>query len=136
MITMICGLIGAGKSTYALKHFANVTDLDAMRGLTKSDQIRQTMKLHDSGEDVAHITCFPTIEEEVMLKNIPRDEIRFIWIDTPPIQCRKNIIQRGRLRDTQDLGRVLALNAEYYTRLSSSRIKFNRVHLFDDDERW
>ena len=64
------------------------------------------------------------------------DEIRFIWIDTPPIQCRKNIINRGRLNDLQDLGRILQVNAELYARLSSSPIHFERVKVFEMNERW
>lgn len=136
MITMICGLIGAGKTTYASKRFPKISDLDFMSGWTKSDQIKMTLKMHEKGENIAHISCYPTIEETVMIKNLPPDEIHFIWIDTPPIQCRKNIIKRGRLNDLQDLGHILQVNAELYARLSSSPIHFERVKVFEMNERW
>ena len=135
-ISIICGLIGAGKSTYAARHFENVTDLDMMPGWTKSDQIRKTMALYDSDKTVAHITCFPTIEEVVMIKNLPEQDIFYVWVDTPPGQCRKNILQRGRLSDVQNIQNVLRRNDYLYDKLISSKYPFRRVSIFEDTERW
>ena len=47
MITMICGLIGAGKTTYASKRFPKISDLDFMSGIsitTTSTAIRRSKK--------------------------------------------------------------------------------------------
>ena len=53
MIYFVCGLIGAGKTTWAKRHFQTLTDAD--EELSKTEQIRKTLKLSEHG-DVAHIT--------------------------------------------------------------------------------
>ena len=60
MITIICGLIGAGKSTFAAENFKNFTDADLEE--SKDSQIKKTLELYRKGIDVAHITCFPKNE--------------------------------------------------------------------------
>lgn len=135
-ITIICGLIGSGKSTYAARHFEYYTDLDAVPGWQKVDQIRKTLDLYDAGKDVAHITCFPTHDEELMLKDIPEKDVAYVWVDTPPAICKKNILQRGRLRDIQNLASVTDTNMFLYDRLILSKLPFRRVSVFESNERW
>jgi len=132
-ITIICGLIGAGKSTWAARHFETFTDLDAVPGWQKADQIRKTLDLVESGHDVAHITCYPTQDEEVAFRDMP---VVYVWVDTPPAVCKKNILKRGRLRDIQNLASVEAANDRLYDRLISSRLPFRRVSVFESNERW
>lgn len=136
MISMICGLIGAGKSTFAQKNYDYVTDFDSGEFTTKENQVLRTLLLHDEGKEVAHITCYPTDDEMDMILDAGKENVRLIWIDTDPIQCRKNILTRGRLRDIADLGRVLGKNVELYEKLASSPLHFERVQLFEGSERW
>ena len=91
MITIICGLIGAGKSTFAAENFKNFTDADLEE--SKDSQIKKTLELYRKGIDVAHITCFPTLKEECMFKGLKK---KYIWINTPPDICKANIKKRGR----------------------------------------
>ena len=62
-VIFVCGLIGAGKTTWAKKQSRLVTDFDDLPdGSTKRDQIRLTKRLLKKG-DVFHITCYPKPEE-------------------------------------------------------------------------
>ena len=132
MITIICGLIGSGKSTYAAEHFDFVTESE--NGLTKPMQVAMTERYNEQEHDVAHVTCYPTIEELKMICDYP--DTKLIWIDTSPAQCHKNVIERGRKRDVEDMNYVDRENKELYTKLVSSQFRFKKVHLFDDGERW
>ena len=133
MIFIICGLIGAGKSTYASGKYKNVTECE---NGTKEEQVAATIKLYESGADVAHVTTYPSAEELVMVANIKPSDVKWIWIDTAPDQCRKNIIERNRPRDMQDLGLVIEKNKSLWKRFAESQLPFKHITLFQTDERW
>ena len=133
MIFMICGLVGAGKSTFASEKYKNVTECEAG---TKEDQIAATIKLYESGADVAHVTTYPSAEELVMAADVSLSDIQWIWIDTAPDQCRKNIIERNRPRDMSDLGFVLEKNRQLWKRFTESQLPFKHITIFKTDERW
>ena len=130
---MICGLIGAGKSTFASEKYKNVTECEEG---TKEDQIAATIKLYESGADVAHVTTYPSAEELVMAADVSLSDIQWIWIDTAPDQCRKNIIERNRPRDMSDLGFVLEKNRQLWKRFTESQLPFKHITIFKTDERW
>ena len=130
---MICGLVGAGKSTFASEKYKNVTECEAG---TKEDQIAATIKLYESGADVAHVTTYPSAEELVMAADVSLSDIQWIWIDTAPDQCRKNIIERNRPRDMSDLGFVLEKNRQLWKRFTESQLPFKHITIFKTDERW
>lgn len=133
MIFMICGLIGAGKSTFASEKCKNVTECEEW---TKEEQIAATIKLYKSGADVAHVTTYPSTEELVMAADVSLSDIQWIWIDTAPDQCRKNIIERNRPRDMSDLGFVLEKNRQLWKRFTESQLPFKHITIFKTDERW
>lgn len=133
MIFMICGLIGAGKSTFAAENYKHVTECEAG---TKEEQIAATIKLYESGADVAHVTTYPSAEELVMAADVSLSDIQWIWIDTAPDQCRKNIIERNRPRDMSDLGFVLEKNRQLWKRFTESQLPFKHITIFKTDERW
>ena len=133
MIFMICGLIGAGKSSYANEHYKNATECEAG---TKEQQIAATLRFYRSGADVAHVTTYPSAEELVMAADVSLSDIQWIWIDTAPDQCRKNIIERNRPRDMQDLGLVIEKNKSLWKRFAESQLPFKHITLFKTDERW
>ena len=138
MIYVVCGLIGAGKSSYSSQHFQTISDTDEKesRKELKNDQILYTKRIYESGGDVAHITCYPTPEELAFFGTVPQEKISWIWIDTSEAQARKNILHRNRPRDLQNLSETLAKNHELAMRYWSSEIPFETVTVFDDGERW
>ena len=138
MIYVVCGLIGAGKSTYSSQRFQIISDTDekVSRKELKTEQILNTKRIHEAGRDVAHITCYPTPEELAFFGTVPPEKISWIWIDTSEAQARKNILQRNRPRDVMNLPETLAKNHELAMRFWQSDIPFQTVTVFDDGERW
>ncbi|MFA6663596.1 MAG: hypothetical protein WCS21_04715, partial [Lachnospiraceae bacterium] len=128
MITVVCGLIGSGKSTWARQHFDIVTECEDH---DKDRQIRETLRFDRSGKDVCHITCFPTMNEEWAFQD---KKVRYLWINTDPSQSMKNVIARGRERDLIDLDRVERKNKELFQKLSASG--FEEIEVFKTTERW
>ena len=133
MIFVICGLIGAGKSSYANEHYENVTECEVG---TKEQQIAATLRFYRSGADVAHVTTYPSAEELVMAADVPPADVEWILIDTAPGQCRKNIIERNRPRDMSDLGFVIEKNRNLWKRFAESQLPFRHVTIFKTSERW
>lgn len=129
MIVVVCGLIGAGKSTYARSHFEHVTECEGTT--TKTEQIWQTLALDDAGETVAHVTCYPTSEESAAFA---RRDVQYLWISTDPAQAMANIYNRGRARDLADLEYIAAKNRELFTKLAASG--FHEQEVFTTSERW
>lgn len=136
MIYVISGMIGAGKTTYADKHFLNVTDFDRIG--SKEEQIRKTLQIHAGGMNAAHVTCYPTEEELQAFGQLPEDDVRWIWIDTDERRCRLNVLTRERIRDLADIGQVLEKNHEIFLKRCRSDIAWEDVTIFphDQEERW
>lgn len=134
MIYIVCGLIGAGKSTWAYERKGIVTECEPETG-TKADQIRLTLDIAKTnpGTNVYHLTTFPTAEELQMM--VGRDS-RLIWIGTSPAQAMENVIARQRPRDMADLAGVRKKNAQLYDMYCESRLPFHVIELFETDERW
>ena len=125
MIYVICGLIGAGKTTYAHRNYKYVTDFDEIG--SKEKQIQLTKRLHKSGKTVAHITCYPTSHERVFFDT---NHAQYIWINTSPEQAEKNIKSRGRTRDIENIARVVKQNTQYIDKLRRSSIDFKIIDVF------
>lgn len=128
MLIIICGLIGSGKTTFAMNNFEHYTDLDDMPAYTpKSEQIRQTKTMLGRYENVGHITCFPTEEEYLALKDL---NPQWVWINTSLEQAKENILNRNRPRDMADLQRVLNYNINLLKRARRSTIRFRLINMF------
>ena len=136
MLTVISGMIGAGKSTYAEQRFLHVTDCDYAG--SKTEQIRQTLRWLEAGESAAHITCFPTPEEMAVFSRIPDDQIEYLWINTDQEQCRKNVLKRGRLSDLRDLSQIWDKNHWLYSKYCRSKLPWKEITIFEQEqeERW
>lgn len=135
MIYVICGLIGSGKTTYAKSNFQRFTDLDEIS--SKQAQLKLTHQLHTSGETVAHITCFPTSEELAYFNSLPTEQVKYIWIATSEIQCRKNILHRKCKRDIESLQQTMSKNRELASKIKHTTIPFELVDVFHiESERW
>ncbi len=124
MISVICGLIGAGKSTFAEKNFEKVLDADLMK--SKDAQFLEMQYLDFKGEDFAYITCFPSWRERQFF-NVRRDRVRFFWIDTDEETAHQRILKRNRERDILNMWQVLQRNKELLVQLQRSHINFTKV---------
>lgn len=123
-VIFVCGLIGAGKTTWTRKHAQQYIDLDELpAGSKKKDQIKQTKRLLKKG-DVFHITCYPTREELRAFKDVEKD---FVLIDTSKHQAKTNILIRGRDRDLENIGSVFQANKKYWRRFKTSDLPFRKV---------
>ena len=85
---------------------------------------------------MAHVTTYPSVEELEMALSASPSGVEWIWIDTAPDQCRKNIMERNRPRDMNDLGFVLEKNRQLWRRFAESQLPFKHITLFKTDERW
>ena len=134
MIYVICGLIGAGKTTYARGNFEVYTDSDEIK--SKTDQLKLTRFFHGMGKDVAHITTYPREEEMEYFKALPAGAVKYIWINTSERQCRKNILKRGRYCNMSHLEEAFQCNSEIVKMVQKSEIPFEFIDVFPTDERW
>ena len=131
MIVFVCGLIGAGKTTYASDQDGLVSDFDNFG--SKDKQIEFTINHHLLGKKVFHITCYPTSEE---LELINKLHCRCLWINTELGQAMHNIVKRNRERDLQNLDATKKENIEIQRKYMNSTMKFEIINLFETDERW
>ena len=131
MITCVCGMIASGKSTWCEKQGGIISDYDLIKN--KDEQIRYTINCDEKGGTVYHITCYPTPKEKEVFEG---RNLKYIWINTGWEQCRKNILARKRLRDTQNIKSILKANAEIYKKYQHSNIQFWVVDVFPTGEKW
>lgn len=131
MLYVVCGLIGAGKTTYAQQNYQYYTDLDDMHPISsKEDQIDLTLSLLRSHDEVCHITCFPTPKE---LEAFRGTEMTLIWINTSLKQAQANIVKRGRPRDLANLPAVLTANTKYSATKKRSTLNFELINVFEEE---
>lgn len=127
-VIFLCGLIGAGKTTYAQNHFKPFTDLDYMPMYSKkADQIRLTQSLLKTHDEVCHITCYPTEEEARAFRVYNK---RFVLIDTGLRQAKTNVIIRNRQRDMMNLANVLESNLDLVKKYKNAKVKWEVVKVF------
>ena len=124
-------MIGAGKSEYARSSGKTVSDVDVIGN--KKKQLDFTIKNHEKGVEIYHITCYPTQEEK---ERFAGKGVKYIWINTTINQCRTNILSRGRRRDLENIQEVLAKNKVIQQQYTNSDIKFEVVDVFETNERW
>lgn len=140
MIHVICGMIGAGKSTYAKKHYEHVLEFESFG--SKDLQILAAKKLHKQGNTVAYITCYPTMAERLFFDSLKADDVHYILIDTSFQQCAENIIKRGRAHDYQTITSGFEPNRRYEEQYKNSDIPFERINVFElnqsnaTEEKW
>ena len=131
MIICVCGLIAAGKTTFAEKQDGVVSDFDFIG--SKEGQILFTLENHRRDRTVYHITCYPTADE---LRTFKKLDVKYVWINTTFSQCRKNIFARKRERDINNIEETLLANEEILRRYLSSDIDFEVVDVFKNEEKW
>ena len=128
MIFVICGLIGAGKTTFAKANFGKVLDADEME--SKDAQFEEMQRLYAEGKDFAYITCLPTWRERQFL-NARRQNVTFIWLDTDEETAHQRILERNRERDILNMWQVLRKNKELLVQKRRLHIDFVTVNSGD-----
>ena len=131
MIHIVCGLIGAGKSTYAAKQKGIVTECETG---TKAEQIAKTIKAYEEGCDVWHVTTYPSMEEIAAFESY--EDVEYIWINTTIGQAYWNILERTRARDLIGLNDTRKKNEYILQKYCTSKIRFRIVEIFKSTERW
>lgn len=128
MITIICGLIGSGKSTYAAAHFETVIECEDGY---KDFQLERAKMQRDN---FAYVTCYPTVAELLYFGS--RKDVRWVWINTTEEQAKKNIYKRKRKRDFANIENVLIKNRKLAVKGAHTNIHFEYIDLFDAGEKW
>ena len=131
MIICVCGMIGAGKTTYCYQQSDIVSDFDEIGD--KDLQIKVSMKYEEKYGTVYHTTCYPTEKEREAFRS---KEVKYIWINTTFEKCRENILKRNRKRDTNNLEETMEKNREIRGKYINSNISFQIIDVFDSSERW
>lgn len=131
MIVCVCGMIGAGKTTWCKEQSGIVSDFDDIGD--KRIQLQFTLKKYEAGEKVYHITCFPTREERETFDKV---NVKYVWINTSFVQCRKNIFSRNRSRDIENIESVLNANENIMEKYFYSDLEFEVVDIFESEEKW
>ncbi len=127
-VVFLCGLIGSGKTTYAVRHYKHFTDLDYLPEYSrKIDQIRWTKRLLEKYDEVCHITCFPTPEE---LKAFQGFRKKYLLLETGFEKSKANILIRNRERDMQNLIDVLDANIHLLDQYKQSNMEWKKVKVF------
>lgn len=124
-VIFLCGLIGSGKTTYAIKNFKVFTDLDYLPQYSrKVDQINWTKKLLKKHDEVCHITCYPTLEE---IESFKKYRKRYLLINPNLKQAKSNILIRSRTRDMENLKGVFDANNEYFKKYQNDLARWEII---------
>lgn len=131
MIHIVCGMIGAGKSTFCKGKVA-VSDFYG-EVTCKTEQVNRTFELMKAHSHVWHITTYPCRLEEEAFKNCEKE---YIWINTSFSQCKENILKRKRERDLKNFHETMIRNKEIQILYLRSKIQFKVVNVFEEEEKW
>lgn len=147
MVKVICGLIGSGKTTYALENKKEndvLLDWDILAEALKTDNLVWIKKIQDmllqffykKGFDIWYTTTKLGSEELLLLKQM--QAVEYIWINTTKQQCIQNIKKRNRSCEVEHIESLKNSNEiiynNYYTNLQE--LKYKIVDVFKSDERW
>lgn len=138
MITCVCGMLGAGKTTYVLNNKKDseiILDYDLIRKALDINnnqttaiminKIIETLLKLDNGIDIWLVRTVPRQEE---MKYIDK----YIWINTEKKQCLKNLKKDNRVPEDID-----EIQKRILDEMEKHRdIEFEKVELFKTDEKW
>ena len=133
MLHVVCGMIGAGKTTFCYRQECDVIfDLDWIDNKSKYVQLESLMKNRD--KEVYYTTCYPT---DLELKTFDLiDNVEFLWINTDISQCSTNILKRNRNDDSLFYKEKIKTNILIQEQYLESDINFKIIDVFLSDERW
>lgn len=146
MVKIVCGLIGAGKTTYAINNKKTndvLLDWDLIAEALKTDNKIWIKTIQDKllqffdskGYDIWYITTGLNSNELELLEKIK--DIEYIWINTNKKQCIENIKKRNRNDEIEYIEQLRKENEIIYNNYcNNSKIKYNVINVFDTNERW
>ena len=146
MVKVICGLIGSGKTTYALNNKKEndiLLDWDLLKEALHTENpvfVKEVQDMllkffYQKGFNIWYITTKLGSNELELLEQM--EDVEYIWINTTKQQCLENIKRRNRKDEVQYIEQLRKNNDNIYNNYyRDSRIKYKVVSVFDDSERW
>lgn len=145
MVKVICGLIGSGKTTYALNNKKEndiLLDWDLLVEAFKSDNPFGIKEVQDlllkyfakKGFDIWYVTTKLGSNELELLEQI--NDVEYLWINTNKNQCIENIKARNRNDEVKHIEQLRKNNERIYNDYYTSKIKYKIINVFDNNERW
>lgn len=147
MVKVICGLIGSGKTTYALENKKDndiLLDWDLLTESLKTNNPVWIKKVQDillkffyeKGFNIWYITTKLGSNELTLLKQMT--DVEYIWINTTKQQCLENIKKRNRNDEVEHIKNLKTRNEEIYNNyyINSQELKYKVVDVFKSNERW
>ena len=146
MVKVICGMIGSGKTTYALQNKKSddiLLDWDTLVEAFHTDNPVWIKGAQDilleyfskKNHDIWYITTGLGSNELELLNQIK--DVEYIWINTTKEQCIKNIIVRNRGNETEKIKALIRANKRIYNDYYVNKdINYRIVEVFDSGERW
>lgn len=147
MVKIICGLIGSGKTTYALNNKKEddiLLDWDMLTEALRTDNpvwVKQVQDIllkffYEKGFNIWYITTNIGSNELELLKRMK--EVEYIWINTTKQQCLENIKLRNRNNEIKYIKNLKKRNEEIYNNyyVNLQKIKYRIIDVFNSNERW
>lgn len=147
MVSVICGMIGSGKTTYAINNKKNndiLLDWDILVEALKTDNpvfVKEVQDIllkffYQKGFDIWYITTKLGSKELEILEQI--NDVEFIWINTTKQQCLENIKIRNRNNEAQEIENLKKINETIYQNyyINTANINYKIINVFDNGERW
>lgn len=147
MVKVICGLMGSGKTTYAINNKKDndiLLDWDLLVVALKTDNPVWVKEVQDmlleyfnkKGYDIWYITTILGSNELELLKQIK--DVEYIWINTTKQQCLENIKRRNRNDEAQHIEDLKRINEKIYINyyINSNNINYKIIDVFNSNERW
>ncbi len=136
MVICICGLIGSGKTTYALDHKGKDNII------LNYDLIRESLKVDNSSIVTNTINCMiesaliNSVGNTWLVRTVPKiNETpyidKYILINTEDKQCRDNLIKDKRLPKDIDEAQF-----KIKQKIINLDVEFEMINLFKTDEKW
>ena len=147
MVKVICGLIGSGKTTYAINNKKEndvLLDWDILVEAFKTNNPVWVKEVQDmlleyfnkKGYDIWYITTKLGSKDLELLKQIK--DVYYIWINTTKQQCLENIKRRNRNDEAQHIEELKRVNEKIYKNyyINSNNINYKIIDVFSSNERW
>lgn len=147
MVKVICGLMGSGKTTYAINNKKEndvLLDWDMLVEAFKTNNPVWVKEVQDmlleyfnkKGYDIWYITTKLGSKELELLKQIK--DVEYIWINTTKQQCLENIKRRNRNDEEQHIEELKRINEKIYKNyyINSNNINYKIIDAFSSNERW
>lgn len=147
MVKVICGLMGSGKTTYAINNKKEndvLLDWDMLVEAFKTNNPVWVKEVQDmlleyfnkKGYDTWYITTKLGSKELELLKQIK--DVEYIWINTTKQQCLENIKRRNRNDEEQHIEELKRINEKIYKNyyINSNNINYKIIDAFSSNERW